>query len=63
MTDKYGQEPIRPAQFSLSPPYHFYRGNLSADDIIEISKLPDNEINKVAKTWKLDGCSESCEAY
>lgn len=60
---KHGSEAKRPGQLSLKPPYNFYRGNLSPDDIIAISKYPDNEINKIAKTWKLDGCSESCEAY
>lgn len=61
--NEHGQKAKRPSQKKLSPPYNFYRGNLSADDIIEISKYPENQINKIAKTWKLDGCSESCEAY
>lgn len=62
-TDKHGQEPKRPKQIGMEAPFNFYRGNLSPTDIIEISKYPDNEINKIAKNWKLDGCSESCEAY
>jgi len=62
-TDTYGQEVMRPSQEGMTPPFNFYRGNLSPKDIIEISKFPDNEISAKAKTWKLDGCSESCEAY
>ena len=63
VTDKYGQEPKRPSQKKLIPPFNFYRGNLSPEDILKISKYPDKEINKIAKNWKLDGCSETCEAY
>jgi len=61
ITEKYGH--IKPRKTELKPPFNFYRGNLSPNAIENLAKLPDEEINKSAKTYKLDGCSESCEAF
>lgn len=62
MIDKYGQTNPRPTK--LKPPFNFFRGNLSADDIVKLSQ--ENEIKlieQMASQERLNGCGESCEAY
>lgn len=61
MTDKYGN--FNPRGTNLKPPFNFYRGNISPKDILELSKLPDEEIRKIQKDNRLSGCSESCEPF
>jgi len=61
MTDNYGYLNLRNSQ--LQPPFNFFRGNLSPKDIFKLSSMPDNIISKLASKQKLDGCSESCEAF
>jgi len=61
MTDKYGA--FMPRKTELKPPFNFFRGNLSPKDILKLSKMSDKVISKYASREKLDGCSESCEAF
>lgn len=61
MTDKYGY--FNPRNSALRPPFNFYRGNLSPNDIFYLSKQPVEQINKLAKREVLDGCATSCEAF
>jgi hypothetical protein len=63
MTDKYGHFAPRPGQKKMTPPFNFYRGNINPKDILYLSKFSDEEIKQKAKNERLDGCSESCEAY
>jgi len=61
MVKKYGH--LNPRKSKLNPPFNFFRGNLSAKDILRLSKLPDEEIKLLAKNKELNSCSESCEAF
>lgn len=62
MENKHGK--TNPRQTNLKPPFHFYRGNLSANDIVKLSQESDTElIEAMANEHQLSGCGESCEAF
>lgn len=61
MTTKYGD--YMPRETKLKPPFNFFRGNLSSDDIIELSKKPKYQITEQAEKDRLNECHGSCEAF
>jgi hypothetical protein len=61
MTAKYGH--LNPRNLKLKPPYNFFRGNLSVQDIRELAPLPQEEIKRRMKQRKISACNESCEAF
>lgn len=63
MEIKYDQFNPRPSNNTV-PPYRFYRGNLSVDDILFLRDHVSKEvIEQLAIDNKLNGCGESCEAF
>jgi 3'-phosphoadenosine 5'-phosphosulfate sulfotransferase (PAPS reductase)/FAD synthetase len=61
MTDKYSHHNPHSRPFDL--PNNFYRGNHSPQDIFKQAELSKQQLNLFAENEKLDGCSESCEAF
>ncbi len=63
MIDKYGHINNRQGSRKLLPPFNFFRGNRSANDILKLAEEPDTQIEMMFKNEKLQGCQESCEAF
>lgn len=61
MIDTYGH--LNPRKSELKPPFNFYRGNMSANDILSLSGMSQAEVRSLYNDEVLDGCSESCEAF
>jgi len=58
---QYGQH--NPRDIKLKPPYNFFRGNMSVQDIRELSLKPQSEIKQLTMFEPLSSCGESCEAW
>lgn len=63
MVKKYGYTKHRKGQLNLTPPFNFYRGNMSVSDIFKLKELSETQLSLFAEAEKLNSCSESCEAF
>lgn len=64
MTDKHGYIQNRKGTKKLKPPFNFYRGNMSVDDIMKLAnEKTQEEIKQISLFDENFGCSESCEAF
>jgi hypothetical protein len=66
VTEKYGFFMPR-EMVKLIPPFNFYRGNLSPNDILQMAAKYDSltfeQISMFSEVEKETGCGESCEAF
>ena len=61
MVDTYGH--LNPRNVPQQPPFQFYRGQLSVQEIRELAPLPQAELKAMMKKRKISPCTESCEAF
>ncbi len=61
MEEKYGN--LNPRNSKLKPPFHFYRGNTSANDIVKLSEKSQEYAKKISLFPEDYSCGESCEAF
>lgn len=63
MHHKYGDLAPRPAQKKMSPPFRFFRGNMSVRDIGLLAQTKDSQLEILDNYETANGCSESCEVF
>lgn len=61
MVQKYGH--MDPRNSGLKPPFNFYRGNKSVEEIRAMSLISQAQIKQLSLSFKSDGCNESCEPF
>jgi len=62
MTNKYGY--LNPRNTELKPPFNFYRGNLSPNDIIELAnKQSQEQIKQMSLFEEKHTCGDTCEPF
>jgi hypothetical protein len=62
MQTKYGNFMPRPMH-TIKPPFNFFRGNKTVQDIREMAKLSESEMQQLSFFEGVNGCAESCEAF
>ncbi len=63
-TNKYGYIQTRPSQLKMTPPFNFFRGNISVADIRDMAEMSQAELKQLSMfDGPIDGCAESCEVF